>query len=36
MYWMQFTPRGAFSRESRYSGIVSQSQCGSIPSTIDS
>ena len=36
MYWMQFTPFGAPSSESRYSGIVSQSQCGSMPLTIDS
>jgi hypothetical protein len=26
MYWIQFTPLGARARESRYSGIVSQSQ----------
>ena len=36
MYWMQFTPRGARSSESRYSGMPSQSQWGSMPSTIDS
>ena len=34
MYWMTFTPFGARSRESRYSGIVSQSQ--GMPSFIDS
>ena len=36
MYWMQLTPSGAASSESRYSGMVSQSQWGSMPSTIDS
>jgi hypothetical protein len=36
MYWMQFTPSGAFSRLSRYSGMDSQSQWGSMPSTMES
>jgi hypothetical protein len=33
MYWMQFTPLGARSRESRYCGMVSQSQF--IPACMD-
>jgi hypothetical protein len=35
MYWMQLMPSGARSRLSRYSGIVSQSHLGSMPSTIE-
>ena len=35
MYWRTLTPFGMRSRVSRYSGMVSQSQFGSIPSTID-
>ncbi len=33
MYWMTLTPFGARSRQSRYSGIVSQSH--GMPSSID-